>query len=209
MAGFLIGAPVKTVRSRFARALLRAARPDPECSRISLEQLIENLGERSISWSLLLFAAVNLMPLPLGSNVITAVPVILITAQMMLGYHYVHLPDFITRHRIDRRSFRRLVIRVSPAIGMLERLSRRRHEVLFAPRYYRLIGAALLAFSIALFMPIPLSGFIPAGALFISALGLIARDGLALLVGLLVGAISIGITIAVAGTLIIGAEAIS
>lgn len=205
----MTAARIKQCRSRFVRALVRAARPNGSARRISLEELIENLGERSLSWSLLLFAAVNLMPLPLGSNVITAIPVILIATQMMLGYHYVHLPHFITRHQVNRRSFRRFVVRVSPAIALLERLSRRRHEALFEPRYYRFIGVALLAFSIALFLPIPLSGFIPAGALFVSALGLIARDGLALTLGLILGAVSIAVTAAVAGTLIIGAEAIS
>jgi hypothetical protein len=59
----------------------------------------------------------------------------------------------------------------------------------------------------ALFLPIPLSGFISAFALFITAVGLAERDGSITLLGLGIGAAAIGVTLAAAATIVIGVQA--
>ena len=54
----------------------------------------------------LIFALVNLLPVPVGSNRITAIPVIVLTAQMALGDDQVRLPGVIARRGIGRRGSR-------------------------------------------------------------------------------------------------------
>jgi hypothetical protein len=197
------------MRPGLTRALLRASGKRQGEETISLDELIGNLGEHSFGWCLLLFAMVNLTPLPIGSNVITAIPLILLTAQMTFGCRHVRLPGIVTKRRVPRSAFRRLVLRARPAIRLLERMARPRHAAIFSTNYYRIISGLLLAFSIALFLPIPLSGFIPAASLFLAAVGIIAGDGLAMLMSLVLGMVSIAITIGVAGAIVAAAHLIA
>src|SRR3546814_21177648 len=57
-----------------------------------------------------------------------------------------------------------------------------------------------------LFLPIPLSGFIPAFALFIAGVGLAERDGVVTLLGLAIGLASIAITLVAGITLFLGVQ---
>ena len=62
--------------------------------------LVDTLGERSFGWCLVIFSLINLLPVPVGTNMITSIPVIAVTAQMALGYDRVRLPGFITRRQM-------------------------------------------------------------------------------------------------------------
>jgi hypothetical protein len=101
------------------------------------------------------------------------------------------------------------VLRLQPVIRPIEKIVRTRHVWLFRPKNERIIGFLLLAVSLALFVPIPLSGFIPATALFITAFGLVERDGLVTLAGVVFGVISILITLVVGGMLWAGVYALA
>lgn len=198
----------KPIRRRLSRRLVRAARgPGPED--VALEALIETLGERSFAWALVLFALVNMVPMPIGANMITAIPLILVTAQMALGLPQMWLPEFVMRRQVNRRSFQKLVLRLGPLIRPIERMLRPRHTYLFAPRRERAVALLLLAVALALFVPIPLSGYLPAGALLVAGVGLVERDGLVLLAGLGLGVVSIGVTAAMGAALVAGVEALA
>lgn len=190
-----------------SRTLFRAAGRRAEKDLVSIGTLIAGLGDRSFGWSILLFALLNLIPMPFG--VITAIPLILLSAQMAAGFDHVRLPGFITRREINRKGFQRVVLRLKPVIRWIETIVRPRHSWLFRPKHERLLGLFLLAVSLALFIPIPLSGFIPAISLFVTSFGLIERDGLVTLAGLVLGGIAIAITLAVGGMLIVGAQSLA
>src|SRR3546814_2513144 len=66
--------------------------------------------------------------MPPGSNMITGVPLLLLTAQMVLGFSHVRLPDFIDRRPVPRRGFQRAVLRLRPVLRPLERIIRPRLE---------------------------------------------------------------------------------
>jgi hypothetical protein len=197
------------IRRRMSRTLIRAAGRRAETDLVSIGELIAGLGDRSFGWSILLFALVNLIPMPIGTNMITALPLILLTGQMAAGFEYVRLPRFITRRGINRRGFQRVVLRLEPVIRPIEKIVHTRHVWLFRPKNERMVGLLLLAVSLALFVPIPLSGFIPAIALFVTSFGLVERDGIVTLSGIALGIISIIITLVVGGMLIVGAQALA
>ena len=192
-----------------SRTLFRAAGRRAKTESLYLGALIAGLGDRSFGWSILLFALVNLIPMPIGTNMITALPLILLTGQMAAGFDHVRLPKFITRRGINRRGFQRVVLRLEPVIRPIEKIVRTRQLWVFRPKNEQLIGLLLLAVSLALFVPIPLSGFIPAIALFVTSFGLVERDGIVTLAGIVLGVISIIITLAVGGMLVVGAQALA
>jgi hypothetical protein len=197
-----------TRRKRVSRVLMRAAGRPKDPDEISVGDMILGLGDRSFGWTMLLFALANMVPMPIGSTLITAIPLLIVTAQMALGYHHVRLPGFVTRRMVNRRGFQKVVLRFRPVIGPIERALRPRLPWLFRANAERLIGGALFAVAFALFLPMPGSGFIPATALLISSIGLIERDGYVLIAGLAVGAASIVITAIVTALLIAGAQAL-
>ena len=192
-----------------SRTLFRAARRRAKTDLVSIGELISGLGDRSFGWAILLFALLNLIPMPIGTNMITALPLVLLTGQMAAGFGHVRLPAFITRRGINRKGFQRVVLRLEPVIRPIEKIVRTRHVWLFRPKNEQLLGLLLLAVSLALFVPIPLSGFIPAIALFVTSFGVIERDGIVTLSGIVLGIISIIITLVVGGMLVVGAQALT
>lgn len=199
----------KTVSRLLFRAAGRPAESLPASGdSVSVGTMIMGLGDRSFGWTMLLFALVNMVPMPIGSTLITAVPLMLLSAQMALGFRHIRLPPFVTRITVGRRRFKGVVLRLRPWLQRIERVVRPRMLWLFSRRNERLIGALLFAVSCALFIPLPGSGFIPATAILISSIGLVERDGAVLSGGLVLGALSIVITIAVAGAVLSGIEAL-
>ena len=201
--------PAPSVRkTRLTRRLFRAAGPRGGPEDQTLGEVIAGLGDRSFGWLILMFALVNLMPWPPGSTMVLALPLLIVTGQMALGLSQVRLPRFVTERRVGRKTFQRVVLRLRPLIRPIERIVRPRHLFVFGAATERLLGVALFLVAIALFMPIPLSAYLPAFALFVAGFGLVERDGLVTLIGVALGLIAIGVTVAVGGMIVLGAETI-
>src|SRR3546814_18141475 len=90
--------------------------------------------------------------MPIGSNSITGVPLLLLTAHMVLGFSHVRLPDFIDRRPVSRRGFQRTVLRLQPVLRPLERIIRPRLGWLFGQSCERILGAYLFLVTFALFL---------------------------------------------------------
>lgn len=195
-------------RRSLSFTLLKAVRPRSTSPGILINDLLRDLGEKSFGWAMLLFSLINLLPLPPGTTLLTALPLILIAGQMALGFEQLQLPKMIGRREVQRESLRRVVHKMRPISRRIERIIRPRMPWVFYPRNERLIGLWLLLVAFALFLPLPLSGWFPAISLLVSGFGLIERDGLVLVIGAIMGAASILITLLVATTLAIGAEAV-
>ncbi|MEQ8355096.1 MAG: exopolysaccharide biosynthesis protein [Kiloniellaceae bacterium] len=200
------GGPSAALRRSLSWALLRAVGRYRTLDVVPLGRILADQGQRSFGWSILLFAIVNLLPLPIGSNVVTAIPLLLLSGQMALGFSHVRLPGFITRRAVPRRGFQRVVLRLKPLLRRIERVIRPRPPQLFGLEAERLIGVFLFLVSTALFLPIPFSGMIPAAALLVTAMGLIERDGVVTLIGLGLGAAAIAVTVMAAAALVVGAR---
>lgn len=199
----------KPLRRRLSRRLVRAASARPRGGLMSVQQLIDTLGDRSFGWCILVFALVNMVPTPIGTNMVTSIPLILLAGQMALGYRQVRLPAFVTRREIDRRGFQRLVLRFGPVIRPIERMVRPRLPALFTARQEQLLGMFLLLVALSLFAPIPLSGFIPATALFVTGFGLVERDGVVLIAGVALGVVAVLVTLVVGSALLAGVQALA
>jgi len=188
--------------------ILRTTREQHRAGTLTLGNLLAALGEASFGWALMLFALLTLLPLPPGSSLITGLPVLFATTQMMLGFHYVRLPRRLAGMRLSRDRLRRAVLRLRPVTRRLERILQPRLFVVFLPRYERPLGLALFIIAFTLFLPVPFSGWFPAVSLFIAGVGLVERDGLVTILGLLSGALSVLLTIGIVLSLAGGAGAI-
>jgi hypothetical protein len=193
-------------RRRLSRRLVRAARDPERTETMAIGEMVDMLGDRSFGWSILLFALVNMIPVPPGGNMITSIPLLLVTAQMALGYQQVWLPQLITRRRISRKGFQRMVLKLGPVIRPVERMMRPRLPMMFSPAAERALGLFLLLVAFALFMPIPLSGYLPATAILVSGIGLVERDGLVTLAGVALGVVAIAVVATIGVMIVAGVE---
>lgn len=198
-------APSPPVRRRLLRRLFRVAGERNDADEISIAEVIDKLGDRSFGWILLFFSVLSLLPIP-GGGLVTALPLFWVLWQMAMGYPEVKLPAFITRYRVNRRTWQRLVLRMAPVIRPVERMTRPRMEQVFTRRNERMLGALQWLTAFALFLPVPLSGFIPAAALVVTGLGLVERDGKVVLIGAVLGVVSIIVTAIVIAMIVFGVQ---
>lgn len=163
------------------------ARPD-----FSVGEITDAFGERSMGASLAVFALPNLMPLPPGSTVLLAIPLLIVTWQMMVsGGSRLWLPQRLAAYRIDRATFSTFATHAVPLLRRVEKWMRPRFQAFRHPLIERLLGAFALLLAIVVFLPIPLGNWLPAFALMIIGLTLAAGDGLVMIAGVCIGVVSI------------------
>ncbi len=169
---------------------------------VSIGEIRDALGDRSFAALLVLFAAMNLLPLPIGITLIFGPPLVLISMQMLLGYDTPWLPRWLTDKTIGRERFRTASARIIPLFERMERYVQPRRWPFAPGAADRPIGAMVLVLAIAVTLPIPLGNWLPSLACAIIGLALSERDGVFLAVGAAVGLLSlliIGVVVGMAG----------
>ena len=164
--------------------ILTGLAEDATRDRISVADMLETMRARAFGALLLIFAFPNILPTPPGTAGILGLPLIFLSAQMMLGLP-PWLPGVIARRSMARTTFQGLVTRINPWLVKAERLLRARLKVLAWPVAQRVLGALCLVVSIALALPVPFANMAPAVALCLIGLGVLERDGVWILVGVL------------------------
>lgn len=198
----------KRKRPSLSLPILRTSRAQHRAGTLTLGTLLTALGEASFGWSIVLFSLLTLLPLPPGTTLITALPLLVTTGQMMLGYPYVRLPGPLARLKLDPAKLRRVLLGLRPVTRRLERILRPRYTALFARHNERPVGAFLFVIAFALFLPVPFSGWFPAISLFTVGVGVVERDGLVTATGMLMGGISVLLTAAIILSVMAGADAL-
>ncbi|SHL92334.1 Uncharacterized conserved protein [Roseovarius litoreus] len=194
-------------RPSLSLPILRTSRSQHLAGTLTLGNLLSELGEASFGWAIVVFSLLTLLPLPPGATLITALPLLVTTGQMMLGYPHVKLPGRLARLTIEQAKLRRTVLRLRPVTRRLERVLTPRYSALFARRNERPMGLLLFVIAFALFLPLPLSGWFPAISLFVVGVGLVERDGLISMLGLVLGVASVMLTAVILISIVIEADA--
>lgn len=160
--------------------------------RVSLGQLVAALNQRGFGPLLLAPALIAMLPtgaIP-GVPTICALTITLSAAQLALGRR----SPWLRRRELNRQRFDRAYRLARPVTNRLDRLIRPRLVVPVGEPVSRLLAllCCLLAVAMIPLELVPLAAAMPATAIVFLALGLSARDGLLVLVGLAaaVGAIA-------------------
>ncbi|MCA0270753.1 MAG: exopolysaccharide biosynthesis protein [Proteobacteria bacterium] len=168
---------------------------------IAVGDLLALLGGRGRAALILLFALPNVLPTPPGTSGILGLPLLYLSFQMMLG-RVPWLPRFIGERSMSRYSFAQLVERISPVLSRAERLLKPRWSVFVGYGAERVLGAVCLVLAAVLVLPIPLGNMLPAFAICLIALGVLERDGVWVLSGVVIGVVSLVIVAGVVYALI-------
>lgn len=159
--------------------------------KLSFTELAEWLDARAWGGLLLVFAAINMLPLPPGTSAFFALPLMIIAVQMVMGRAAPWFPSKLDRRGVSRKELARLVGKVEWVEQKIERLFRPRLPQLTGAMATRLIGLTCFLLALIAAVPIPLFHIAPAAAIAVFGLALIYRDGLLLMFACLVAVLSL------------------
>jgi hypothetical protein len=184
---------------RLSEILAEVAADDRE--RVTLGDLLAEMHGRAFGALMLVFAFPNILPSPPGLAGILGLPLVFLSAQLMLG-RPPWLPRFIADRSLSRAAFAGLVTRITPWLGRAERMLRERIWVLVSPAAQRVLGAVCLFLSLVLILPVPFGNMLPSIAICLLGLGMLERDGVWIIAGLIAGAVATAVVGAIAYALV-------
>lgn len=169
--------------------ILRGLAEQTPVERVSVGDIVAALPRRATAALLFIFAAPNAIPTPPGTSALLGLPMIYLAYQMMLR-RKPWLPKVISARSMRREDFAALVNRALPLLTRAERMLRPRLLPLVSPAAEALIGAFCLILALSVALPIPLGNMLPALAVSILALAVLERDGLWVIIGSVIGMLS-------------------
>lgn len=178
---------------------------DPARERICIGELVSAMQDRAFGVLMFVFAIPNVLPTPPGVSSVLGAPLLLLSLQLALGRKAPWLPKFIARRSLPAAEFGAVVRRVVPWIARAERLLKPRLGLLARPPAERLIGFVCLLLATVLFLPIPLGNMLPALAISVFSLAILERDGVAVLLGYVLSAVSVVVVAGVVYAMVVSA----
>lgn len=150
-------------------------------------------GPRAYAAILLLFALPEALPLPIaGMSTILAIPLVLVSVQMILHGADPRVPRWLSQRRVPLSMMQPFLDRLIRLLSWLDRVARPRcHGI---ADQTRLIGVVCLTLALIIALPIPFGNMLPALCILATAVGMMRRDGILVAVSLMAGgAIAVGL----------------
>ena len=161
-----------------------------EQDNISIDHILQALHERSFGFMLFIFALPAAIPLPgLGVNLIIAAPLLFLTAQQALGRDSIWFPKKMRDKSISSERFEKILNAALPFIRKIELLVKPRLGFVTQGVFSYMIGFCGLVMALSVCIPLPLTNTVPSAGIALMAIGVIMRDGLAVIAGALLGLI--------------------
>lgn len=172
---------------------------DAEGDTVTLDWVLTQLHERAFGLFLLVLALPCCIPFLYGIPQIVALPLMFVSAQILLGRTSPWLPERLGAREVSKAGLQSLADRAKPWLERIEALSRPRLQMLTRPPFDRIVGIALVIFSASILVPLPATNTVPGFAVVIVSMGFLQRDGILVLLGSLIGTAWIA-TLIFAGT---------
>ncbi len=170
---------------------------------MNIGNFIDILHERGFGIMIFLLALPMALPLPVppGVNLFFAVPLMFLTFQQIYGAHRVWLPSSIRRKKFNHERIASVIETAKPWLNRLSLFIRPRIAFMTRGIPSKLIGLFGFLFAMCVCIPIPMTNTVPSFAILLMALGVLMRDGLAVIGGMIIGCIWITLlgTLGIAG----------
>ena len=160
--------------------------------RVTVREIVDALGDRGLGVLIAVFSLPNVLPMPIPfGNLFFGLMGAIFGAHLLAGVRHLVLPDFIGCRAVSTATLKAWAPRLARALAQFERLLKPCLPVVTHPGPERLIGLVCIILALVSANPIPLSHQIPALGLTLIGLGLIERDGRAILSGMALGAVGV------------------
>ena len=150
-------------------------------SPVTLGKLLSVLGEKAIAVVLLVFSIPAIIPTPgIPAGMIFGTALALLSLQLLSGADRFTLPARLARAKLPQALFERMAQSLGPRLSRLEALMKPRWHFLCGRQAMRPLGLVVLVMSVLIALPIPFGNVLPGISIFLVALGIAQRDGLAI-----------------------------
>lgn len=184
-----------------------AAEDGPD--RLSFSELAAQLHYRAWGGLLFLFGAINVLPLPPGTSWFFAIPLLILSAQMVFGRASPWFPARIDRRGISKAELGRLIGKIAWVEQRVERVLKPRLASLTGTTAARLIGLVCFLLALVAAIPVPLFHVAPAAAIVLFGLALIYRDGALVILAAVAAVLSIALDALVIGSGVVALSYVS
>jgi hypothetical protein len=161
--------------------------------RLTFSDLALKLHARAWGGLLVIFAAINVIPLPPGASIFFAIPLLIVSAQMAFGRASPWFPARIDRRGVTKDELGRLITKMEWLEVRVERLFKPRLATLTGPAATRLIG--VVCFILALMTTLPIVHVAPAAVIVLFGLALVYRDGALVIAAAVAGVVGAAIVV--------------
>lgn len=155
---------------------------------LSLGEIVDSFQDRGFGALLFIFSFIIFLPTGMipGLAAVCAIFIVLLSAQILLGRHSIWVPEHLRDYDVKQSTIHKAVSKASPAAQWIDRQTKPR--IPFFLSYSFIVCVALISLILGL-ITIPLSfipgaGSITSAPILFFALGLMAKDGLIMAVGL-------------------------
>ncbi len=188
-----VAAPPRTLLQSI-EAMAEEAGPDG----FTLRQIMDRLDERAFGAMLFVLALPCCVPFLYLVPQIVSLPMMALAAQMALGREEPWLPGNLAARKIDKQGLSNTARGGRKWFGWVEAIARPRLTFLTGAGPERVIGAILCIFCASILVPLPMTNTVPGFAVALASFGLIQRDGLLVMGGLVLGSAWVAFLISVA-----------
>lgn len=144
------------------------------------------------------------VPVPPGYTTLFSIPLFIFSVQMVLGMRAPWLPEWIEKKTVKRGDLEKFITKATPWLKKIEIRMQPRMTYISVHTWERIIGIFAFVFAVSIALPIPLTNFPPGWGILVMSLGLLSRDGITILIGMIIGTIGIGITMIILAMLWMG-----
>jgi hypothetical protein len=169
---------------------------DTAGAKVSVGEIMEAIGQRSFGPLLLLGGLLGMTPVSAVPTVpsLIALITILVSVQLLFGRKSIWIPRWMEKLSVKAEKVKKSVKVSQKPARFVDKLVRPRLQALTKPFADRLV--ALVCILVALAVPplelLPFAAFVPSLAIATFGLGLIARDGLVVLIAFLFSTTALG-----------------
>lgn len=155
----------------------------------TLGDLIDAMNERGFGVLIFLFALPMAIPLPVppGVNLLFSIPLLFLTFQQIFGAKTPWLPKKIRAKKLKKQTLETMIEKSKPWLNRLSYFIKPRMGFITQNYMSYIIGIFGFIFALCVSIPIPLTNTVPSFAILLMALGVLMRDGLAIIVGMIIG----------------------
>jgi len=155
---------------------------------IGVQAMLEAFHERGFGFFLFLLALPASLPLPpIGINTIISLPLLLLTGQQALGRHTIWLPEDMKAKSVKSANVAKIIDAALPWVQRAEYFIKPRLAFLTQGIFSNLIGVLGFIMSLSVSLPLPLMHTVPSFGIATMSLGVLSRDGLAVILGAVIG----------------------
>ena len=195
--------PLHPAPERTSEVLATLAHGEGE--RVTFGEILLGLRHRALGFATLIFSLPCCLPMPPGIPTVCGIALVIIALNLIAMRQRLWLPEAVARKTVARSDLNRMVVRATPLMRRLERYCRPRLPGVTESVGKVVVGLVILVLGFVMILPIPFVGNMPpAIAASVIALGMTERDGLIVVIGLVVSVAAVVIASATTWAAVVG-----